>query len=54
MTETEKILSIFSTDFANEILRYSTVKNFMGGTEILREGQYVKLIPLVVSGLVKV
>lgn len=37
-----------------EILEKGIRKEIPAGTELLREGQYVKVIPLVLSGLVKV
>ncbi|MBX2871829.1 MAG: Crp/Fnr family transcriptional regulator, partial [Saprospiraceae bacterium] len=37
-----------------EILEMGMRKNVPAGTELLREGQYVKVIPLVLDGLVKV
>lgn len=36
------------------IAAISSIKTFPSGTVILRQGEYVKVIPLVVSGLVKV
>ena len=37
-----------------ELLSVSDVKNFPAHTELVREGQYVKYIPIVLNGLVKV
>lgn len=37
-----------------EILEKGTRKEIPAGTELLREGQYVKVVPLVLGGLVKV
>ena len=37
-----------------ELLSVSEVKNFPVHTELVREGQYVKYIPIVLNGLVKV
>jgi CRP/FNR family transcriptional regulator len=37
-----------------ELLSVSEVKNFPAQTELVREGQYVKYIPIVLNGLVKV
>ena len=41
-------------DFINELQEYGIVKDFPVNTEILREGQFVKLVPLVLEGVVKV
>lgn len=37
-----------------EIIEWGTVSKIPAGQELLREGQYVKVIPLVLTGLVKV
>ena len=37
-----------------ELLYVSVIKNFHSNTELVREGQYVKYIPIVLKGLVKV
>ncbi|WP_216664211.1 hypothetical protein [Lentimicrobium sp. S6] len=50
----KKILSFLKPDLADKILQESSIKEFPKGIEILREQQYVKVLPLVVSGLVKV
>jgi CRP/FNR family transcriptional regulator len=41
-------------DLITELLSVSVVKSFPSNTELVREGQYVKFIPIVLSGLVKV
>ena len=41
-------------DLLRELLAVSTVKVFPPDTELVREGQYVKYIPIVLTGLVKV
>ena len=41
-------------DLVKEIEGTAVIQNIPKGTEILREGQYVKVIPLVLEGLVKV
>ncbi|HFC00451.1 MAG TPA: Crp/Fnr family transcriptional regulator, partial [Phaeodactylibacter sp.] len=38
----------------NEILEKGILKTVPAGTELLREGQYVKVVPLVLEGLIKV
>lgn len=44
----------FPTDLLAEIKKYSILKSLPENTEILREGQYIKVIPIVVNGLIKV
>lgn len=41
-------------DLLAELLSVSTVKTFDSTTELVREGQYIKFIPIVLNGLVKV
>ena len=54
----EKLLAGLSlrltTGLLEEFNRNADLKTIPENTEILREGQYVKVIPLVVSGLIKV
>ncbi len=50
----KKILSFLKPDLIDKILKESNIKEFPKGTEILREQQYVKVLPLVIDGLVKV
>lgn len=54
-------MNAFETKFAflghellNEIQQFSTVQEFASNTELVREGQYIKVVPMVLSGLVKV
>ena len=54
MTEIKKALSFLSPDLVSEILSVSQVRDFPKDTEILKEGQYVKVIPIVIEGLIKV
>lgn len=49
-----KILSFLKPDLADLILSKSNIKEIPKGTEILREQQYVKVLPIVIEGLVKV
>ncbi len=57
MSENKQLKSLFP-DFPAELLeqinRFSIMKDIPEDTGILREGQYVKVIPVVVSGLIKV
>jgi len=54
MTEIKKALSFLSPDLVSEIISVSQVRDFPKNTEILKEGQYVKVIPIVIEGLIKV
>lgn len=54
MKELEKALPHLSPNLIAVISEASTIKKIPQNTEILREGQYVKVIPLVLDGLVKV
>ncbi len=48
------ILSFLQPELRNRIADGAIVKEFPRGTEILREEQYVKVLPIVINGLVKV
>lgn len=50
----KKILSFLKPDLVGKILNESSIKEFPKGTEFLREQQYVKVLPIVINGLVKV
>ncbi len=50
----KKILSFLKPKLLDELIKESTLKEFPKGTEILREEQYVKVLPIVIDGLVKV
>lgn len=54
MTDLEKSLSFLSPELREKVVASSQVMDIPKGTEILREGQYVKVIPIVLEGLVKV
>lgn len=47
-------LSFLKPELVREIIKESTIKEIPKGTEILREQQYVKVLPIVIDGLVKV
>lgn len=49
-----KILSFLRPELVDKIIDQSSLKKIPKGTEILREEQYVKVLPIVISGLVKV
>ena len=44
----------FHPDLIEEITTHSIIKDLPAQTELLREGQYAKVIPIVIHGLVKV
>lgn len=50
----KSVLSFLKPDLINDIVSKSSIKKISKGTEILREQQYVKVLPIVIEGLVKV
>jgi len=54
MKETREQLAFLGPKLIEELLKYSTVKDFPKDTEILRDEQYVKVLPIVINGLIKV
>ena len=50
----KKILSFLNPQLIDKIIDESAIKDFPKGTEILKEEQYVKVLPIVLNGLVKV
>jgi CRP/FNR family transcriptional regulator len=50
----KNLLSFLNPDLVEKILTASTINTIPKGTEILREQQYVKVLPIVIDGLVKV
>jgi CRP/FNR family transcriptional regulator, anaerobic regulatory protein len=50
----KKYLAGLEADLITEIAEYGIINKFEAETEILHEGQYVKMIPIVLKGLVKV
>jgi len=57
MTDIEKIKHQFSylgKDLLDVFFKEGKILNINKNTEILHEGQYVKVIPLVIEGLIKV
>jgi CRP/FNR family transcriptional regulator, anaerobic regulatory protein len=51
--ELRKYLPAFSEDLLAEIAEHGQLKEIPEGVEILKEGQYVRVIPIVLEGLVK-
>ncbi|MGZ8509822.1 MAG: Crp/Fnr family transcriptional regulator [Chitinophagaceae bacterium] len=52
--ELEKLIIHFGQELMNKILGESAIKEFPKNTELIREGQYVKVVPIVLKGLVEV
>ena len=50
----ENILPNFSSQLIEKILANSNMVDIPKNTEVMREGQYVKAVPIVTNGLVKV
>jgi CRP/FNR family transcriptional regulator len=49
-----KHLYFLGPELLDEVSRYGIIKEIPADTEILSEGQYVRVIPIVISGLIKV
>lgn len=47
-------LPSFNNDLLNEMATHSSMVEIPAGKEIVKEGQYIKVIPIVLKGLVKV
>jgi CRP/FNR family transcriptional regulator len=47
-------LPFFKPQLLEKLTKESSVKEFPRGTEILKEGQYAKVLPIVLQGLIKV
>ncbi|MFM1931681.1 MAG: hypothetical protein RL226_984 [Bacteroidota bacterium] len=54
MPSTIEFLDFLPALLRDEVLQASTEVEVKAGEEILREGQYVKVVPLVIEGLIKV
>lgn len=50
----ETKFSFLGKELLQQIINSSTIMNFSANTELVKEGQYIKVIPLVLEGLVKV
>lgn len=53
-TEIEKQFAYLGEELLAEIIQHSNIKEVPKNTELIHEGQYVKVVPIVLSGLVKV
>jgi len=54
MESIQKHLSFLEPELVSEISAIATVQEFPKGTQILRESQYIKVLPVVLKGVVKV
>jgi CRP/FNR family transcriptional regulator, anaerobic regulatory protein len=54
MTDLSKLTTPLHPDLRKELEAHAILKEVPQGAEILREGQYVKVIPIVLEGLIKV
>ncbi|MBK9104596.1 MAG: Crp/Fnr family transcriptional regulator [Saprospiraceae bacterium] len=54
MPDLSKLITSLHPDLRAEMEAHAILQEVTQGTEILREGQYVKVIPLVLDGLIKV
>jgi len=54
MNRLKKPLAYLGSELIEEIQSHSIIKDIPKDTVILREGQYVKVIPIVLNGLIKV
>ena len=54
ISEIKQHLPGFPAELLEEIAEHGMMKEVPEGVEILKEGQYIKVIPIVLEGLVKV
>lgn len=54
MRQSKDKLTYLRPDLADKIIELSRVEQFPKGTEILKENQYVKTLPILIDGLIKV
>lgn len=54
MTDLSKLTTTLNPALRKELEAHAILKEVPQGAEILREGQYVKVIPIVLEGLIKV
>jgi CRP/FNR family transcriptional regulator len=50
----KKNLYFLGPELLEEVIRYGIIKDIPEDTEILEEGQYIRVIPIVIQGLIKV
>ncbi len=49
-----RTLSFLEGELTEEILKYSVLQEFSAGTVIIKEGQYIKHLPVVIEGIIRV
>jgi len=54
MKQNSNTLSFLRPDLADKIIGLSSIEEFPQGTEILKENQYIKTLPILIDGLIKV
>lgn len=54
LSDLQSLRQRFSQELLTEIAEHAVIMKFPAGTEVLKEGQYIKLLPIVLKGLVKV
>ncbi|HPI53192.1 MAG TPA: Crp/Fnr family transcriptional regulator [Chitinophagaceae bacterium] len=54
MNTFESKFSFLGHELLNEIQQFSAIQEFPAHVELVREGQYIKVVPIVLNGLVKV
>ena len=50
----KKLFPFFNLDLLNEIEAHSTIKQFPANTELIKDGYYVTVLPIVINGIIKV
>ena len=50
----ERTFSLFNPELREKVIKESLIQDFPKGTEVMREEQYIKVLPIVLEGLVKV
>jgi CRP/FNR family transcriptional regulator, anaerobic regulatory protein len=53
-TQLDELTAAYGKEAMDAILQESIISGFPGDTELFREGQYIKAIPIVLEGIVKV
>lgn len=54
LSDLEVLSGRFNRTLLDQIAAHAVIMEFPAGTEILKEGQYIKMLPIVLKGLVKV
>lgn len=53
-TGIEKLIENYGQELISKILEGSVINKFPKNTELIREGQYIKVVPIVLKGLIRV